>query len=172
MPLTIPPSTYASQITFNPTTNITANTVQNAIVQLYDLMAHLSGDESIGGLKRFTDTTQATNTTTGTRFDGGVGIAKNLHVGGNLVADNLPKASAIRTSSTSSLSTSAVNKIVFNSEEVDNQNIHNISTGNSVIPSEYAGDYCLETYISGTFTTDGTATTRLRLSVYKNGSFF
>lgn len=79
----------ASQIDFTSYSDITSINVQAAIAQLFDLVVRLTGTQSIGGLKRFTDTTEATNPTTGTRFDGGVGIAKNLHIGGNITCQTI-----------------------------------------------------------------------------------
>lgn len=79
----------ATQIDFAPYNNLTNVDVQAAISQLYDLVVRLNENQSIGGLKRFTDTTEATNPTTGTRFDGGVGIAKNLHVSGNITCQTI-----------------------------------------------------------------------------------
>ncbi len=54
-------------------------------------VVHTTGNESIAGIKTFSGTTQATSTSTGTIVTaGGVGIAKNLYVGGDLnVVGNL-----------------------------------------------------------------------------------
>jgi hypothetical protein len=54
-------------------------------------VVHTTGNESIAGIKTFSGTTQATSTSTGTIVTaGGVGIAKNLYVGGDInVVGNL-----------------------------------------------------------------------------------
>jgi hypothetical protein len=54
-------------------------------------VVHTSGNETISGIKTFSGTTQATSTSTGTIVtSGGVGIAKNLYVGGDInVVGNL-----------------------------------------------------------------------------------
>ena len=54
-------------------------------------VVHTTGNESIAGIKTFSGTTQATSTSTGTIVTaGGVGIAKNLYVGGDVnVVGNL-----------------------------------------------------------------------------------
>ena len=54
-------------------------------------VVHTTGNETIAGIKTFSGTTQATSTTTGTIVTaGGVGIAKNLYVGGDInVVGNL-----------------------------------------------------------------------------------
>jgi len=50
--------------------------------------ARLGGNQSMSGIKTFSNTTQASSTTTGAvKVSGGVGIAKNLHVGGTITGN-------------------------------------------------------------------------------------
>lgn len=114
-----------------------------------------TGNQSIGGLKSFTDTTASTSTTTGTTFAGGVGIAGALNVGGNITAptqtatDNSTKAAttafaqslcrpAFNVFSAADQTTSADGLVVvFGTESVDTNNAFSSSTFTTPIAGSY-----------------------------------
>ncbi|MCC5641096.1 hypothetical protein LC593_35805 [Nostoc sp. CHAB 5844] len=171
MPLTIPPSTYANQISFTPTGSIAASNVQSAIAELDLETVHTSGNEDIGGIKIFTDTTDSTNPTSGgVQCRGGFGVTKNLSVGANLLLTNYPSVCARRTSNLS-LSSNSTTKFAYNSEDSDSHNAYNNSTGTFTVPSNCGGKYEVSAAVSISFF-GSSGTIVIYLMVYVNDQFY
>lgn len=81
-----------------------------------------------------------------------------------------PKVSA-RKNNNQSLTSGSPSIIIYNSEDIDNYNIHDASTGNIVITSGLEGSYILSASLTASFshpTLSGNAT--LLLAAYKNGT--
>ncbi|MCC5641347.1 hypothetical protein LC593_37255 [Nostoc sp. CHAB 5844] len=168
MPLTIPPLIYANQIDFTPAGNITANKVQSAIEQLDSASVHTSGNENIGGLKIFTDTTDSTNSTSGAvQCRGGLGIAKNLSIGGSLLLSNYPSLIARRTTNLS-LTSGQLTNLPYTSEDEDSHNAY--SNGIFTVPANCGGKYKVTAQVSINFFNASVAGVPIIvLYVYVNG---
>ncbi|MCC5641127.1 hypothetical protein LC593_35965 [Nostoc sp. CHAB 5844] len=168
MPLTIPSSTYANQINFTPTGNINATNVQSAITKLDLETVHTSGNENIGGVKIFTDTTDSTNSTSGgVQCRGGLGVGKNLSIGGSLLLSNYPSLIARRTTNLT-LTSGQLTNLPYNSEDEDSHNAY--SGGIFTVPANCGGKYKVTAQVSVNFFNASVAGVPIIvLYVYVNG---
>lgn len=118
------------------------------------------------GFTNIVGTAESTSTTTGVlRVAGGVGIAKNLYVGGAVKATNTdgPTFRAHRTSSNQTVTASAWNKVQFNNEDWDTNNNYDSTTNYRFTPT-VAGYYTVNVQVSGP--------NQCIVSIYRNGSEF
>jgi len=116
------------------------------------------------GFTNIAGTTDSTSSTTGVlRVAGGVGIAKNLYVGGAVKATNTdgPTFRAVRASTAQTVTASARNKVQFNSESWDTDNAYDNSTNYRFQPAK-AGYYSVNVSVGGP--------NQNIVSVYRNGS--
>lgn len=87
MPLTIPPITSATQISFTSSNGLTSNNVNSATDEAYSKSAKLASDNTLTGKQSITNTTTSTSSTTGALVvSGGVGIGGDVFVGGIILA--------------------------------------------------------------------------------------
>lgn len=86
----------------------------------------LAQAHNINGLIRFANTEDAINLVTGTRFDGGVAVAKNLVLGGKLTRITAYTFRAA-TSVSQAITNATFTKVVFNTELNDSNNQYNLS---------------------------------------------
>ncbi|MCC5635651.1 hypothetical protein LC593_07260 [Nostoc sp. CHAB 5844] len=168
MPLTNPSSTSAAQISSIPTGNIAASNVQLAINEIDSETVHTSGDELIEGVKIFADTTNSTNSTSGgLQCRGGIGVDKNLSIGGNLLLSNYPSLIARRTSNLN-LSSGQLTNLPYNTEDEDSHNAY--SNGIFTVPANCGGKYKVTAQVSINFFNASVAGTPIiALYVYLNG---
>jgi hypothetical protein len=118
---------------------------------------HTTGDESIAGIKTFTDTTEATTTVDGgTRVSGGLSVAKTV-VADNIVAENFkPNVSRGKLRIASS----------FQSIAVDIRN-----TGSTTIFTPAAGEeYIIATNLLEIVSWSGTCTSTPSINFYAGGT--
>lgn len=87
MPLTIPPSTSATQISFTSSNGLTSTNVNAGIDEAYLKSAKLASDNTLTGKQRITNTTATTSSTTGALVvDGGVAFGGDVSIGGIILA--------------------------------------------------------------------------------------
>jgi len=77
----------ASAISYDNTdSGLAAVNVKEGLDELEATVVHNTRDENIAGIKTFTDTTESTNKDTGAVIiDGGLGIEKNVNIGGSVL---------------------------------------------------------------------------------------
>jgi hypothetical protein len=87
MPLTIPPSAYANQISFTSVNGLASNNVNSGIDEAYSKSAKLASDNTLTGKQNIANTTASTSPTTGALVvSGGMGIGGDISVGGIILA--------------------------------------------------------------------------------------
>jgi hypothetical protein len=123
----------------------------------------LSNNQSIAGIKTFTNTTQSTSTTTGAQIIfGGQAIQGNLWVAGT-INQNINYTFRAAASSNQSTNNSAWTKILFPNEIVDTNNQYDTTT--SRITATTTEVWRISVYISFNITTSS----RILTSIWKNG---
>ncbi|ALF51872.1 hypothetical protein ACX27_01845 [Nostoc piscinale CENA21] len=93
MPLTIPPSTYASQISFSSVNGLTSSNVNSAIDEVYSESVKLDLANILTEILTLTNSNTATSTTTGTLRLPGIGMGNgNIYLATPPTTDNNQKA--------------------------------------------------------------------------------
>jgi len=124
----------------------------------------LTTNQTIAGIKTFSDTTESTSTTTGSNiYLGGVAITKNLAVGGRII-QSINYTFKGAASVLQAIPNAVFTKVTLNSEINDTNNQYNPTLSRlTAVTSEV---WQLSLYI----TLRLTASTRILLSVFKNGT--
>lgn len=93
MPLTIPPLTYANQISFPPGNDLNANEVDSAIREVYTKAVKLNLANTLTEILTLTNNNIATSTTTGALKLPGIGMGNgNIYLSTPPTTDNNQKA--------------------------------------------------------------------------------
>ncbi|MEH2287174.1 hypothetical protein [Nostoc sp.] len=103
MPLTIPPSIYASQINFSSASTLSSTNTNAAIDEVFTKAAKLGSDNTLTAKQSITNTTAATSPTTGSLVNaGGFGNIGDAYIGGNITTGS-DKNLTLNTTGTGSL---------------------------------------------------------------------